>query len=98
MTRRAMVALAALLGVVGVLLGPATSQAAPSAAAAVSAVSPQVQLPPGFENQIRRLLTEIFNSVTSFMPSLRGILRPIFNRILQTLFGGGCSPPFCASP
>ncbi len=104
MTRRAIVSLAALLGVVGVLLTPAASPAAPQAQSATHLalaapldVSAQVQLPPGLGN-LRALLARIFESITSFVPNLAGIIGPIFGRILDRLFGGGCQPPFCASP
>ncbi len=40
------------------------------------------------------LLRSIFNS---FPPFLQNILAPIFNALLA-FFGGGCVPPFCASP
>ncbi len=104
MTRRAMVTLAALLAVLGVLLTPTASPAAPQvqstgqlAVAGPAPVSAQVQLPPGLGN-LRSILTRIFESLTSLIPNVANILRPIFNSILQNLFGGGCLPPFCASP
>lgn len=79
MTRRMLAILAALAGVVGVLL--LTSAAA----------SAQVGLP-GLD--IVALLRRIFES---FPPFLQGIVGPIFNALIAA-FGGGCVPPFCASP
>ena len=47
---------------------------------------------PGFD--IGALLRSIFNS---FPPFLQSIVGPIFSALLS-FFGGGCLPPFCASP
>ena len=79
MTRRIVVILAGLAGVVGALLLSST------------AASAQVGFP-GFD--IAALLRSIFES---FPPFLQSILGPIFNALLA-FFGGGCIPPFCASP
>ncbi len=56
-----------------------------------TAASAQVGLP-GFD--IAALLRSIFDS---FPPFLRSILGPILSALLS-FFGGGCIPPFCASP
>ena len=56
-----------------------------------TAASAQIGLP-GID--IVALLRSIFES---FPPFLRSIVGPIFNALLS-FFGGGCVPPFCASP
>lgn len=56
-----------------------------------TAASAQVGLP-GID--IVALLRAIFEA---FPPFLRSILAPIFNALIAA-FGGGCVPPFCASP
>ncbi len=56
-----------------------------------TAASAQVGFP-GFD--IAALLRSIFNS---FPPFLQSVVGPIFNALLS-FFGGGCLPPFCASP
>ena len=56
-----------------------------------TAASAQIGLP-GID--IVSLLRSILES---FPPFLRNILGPLFNTLL-TSFGGGCVPPFCASP
>lgn len=56
-----------------------------------TAASAQVGLP-GID--IVALLRSIFES---FPPFLQSILGPIFAALLS-FFGGGCVPPFCASP
>lgn len=58
---------------------------------ASTAASAQVGFP-GFD--IVALLRSILDSLPPF---LRSILGPIFNALLA-FFGGGCVPPFCASP
>lgn len=47
---------------------------------------------PGFD--IAALLRSIFDA---FPPFLQSVVAPIFNALLA-FFGGGCLPPFCASP
>ncbi len=47
---------------------------------------------PGFD--IAALLQSIFNALPPFLQSIVG---PIFSALLSA-FGGGCIPPFCASP
>jgi len=93
------VSLAALLGVIGVLLVPTASQAAPAVpgvsltvAAPGPAVSAQVRFPP-FRN-LGAILTRIFNSLPAF---LQDVLGPVFAAILERATGG-CTGPFCASP
>ena len=56
-----------------------------------TAASAQVGFP-GID--IVALLRSIFES---FPPFLQSILGPIFAALLS-FFGGGCVPPFCASP
>lgn len=56
-----------------------------------TAASAQVGFP-GID--IVALLRAIFEA---FPPFLRSILGPIFNALISA-FGGGCVPPFCASP
>ena len=102
MTRRAIVSLAALLGVVGVLLIPAASQAAPSQPAVSPAVASapstpaQVGTPPGLA-RLGAILQNIFSSFESFMPGAAETLRTVFTNLANSLLGG-CSFTFCASP
>ena len=97
MTRRVIVGVAALMGVVGVLLVPAASHA--DAAAPVISLSvalptagpAQIGLPPFID--FRALFVRIFGSLPLF---LQNLLRPLFAALLQ-IFTGSCSP-LCASP
>lgn len=74
-----------------VVIAVALSAVAGALVLTLTAASAQVGLP-GFD--VAALLRSIFESFPTF---LRSILGPVFNALLSS-FGGGCTPPLCASP